>query len=204
MKIFKKSFYYAILFVFFGLILLRNYSSLSKNFGSFYVFYSKYDKDKVNADNNLNYELLSAKNISLSSNFSFSTIELCKKWIILHILDNESFKNKQIVKNFDFLSSIYGWCILVVTENTQQEFETYKRKNIFYHKIYKSKNTTYQDRYADTYLFAIKNKAKYIYETDESYFPLNDALFKFRYENFYGLVKKRISKFSILLNISIY
>jgi hypothetical protein len=92
--------------------------------------------------------------------------------------------------------ALYGWCLLVIGD--KKTAPNWKYKNVYYlsvdEQLKLAKNYKLVDlipfnsylRKLVGYLFAIENKANYIYETDDDHSPL-DGLFGFRYEHFKGL-----------------
>lgn len=123
--------------------------------------------------------------------FNENKIRLCEKWIIITTINQPTDHVKYIN------DASYGWCVLVVGDKKTPSNWNYK--DVFYLDVQSQINllskrykiidmipfNSYLRKMAG-YLYAIDNKAKYIYETDDDNSPL-DGLFGFRYENFNGL-----------------
>ena len=145
-------------------------------------------ESKINMDTENRDKLIDGLNLTI---FDERKLKLCTKWIILTTINQPTDHLKYIN------DASYGWCVLVVGDkktppdwnyrevyylDVKTQIEILSRK----FKIIKMIPFNSYLRKMVGYLFAIDNKAKFIYETDDDNSPL-DGLFGFRYENFNGL-----------------
>ena len=126
-----------------------------------------------------------------STNEDLRLPDYCERVIVLTTI-NEPTANVKYMSD-----ALYGWCLLVVGDKKTPE--NWQYKNAFYLGV--REQTILAETFSIVemipynsysrkmigYLYAIKNGAKYIYETDDDNAPF-DGLFGFRYANLKGLV----------------